>query len=298
MKIAVHSKVFHQDRFPYIKAVLDEILHRKCHLSVSKEFAFYLQEYGVDVAYDSIYYNTADLADFDFAISIGGDGTLLETVTAVRDTGIPVLGINTGRLGFLATLSRDSIIEGMEALFSGEYIIEERTLLEIDTQSAIFGGVNFALNDFTVTKRDTASMIIVHAYLNGEYLNSYWADGLIVSTPTGSTAYSLSVGGPIIAPHCQVFIIAPISPHNLNVRPLVVSDDSEISLEIEGRSNNFLISLDSRSVIVDASIRLHIRKAAFKTKLVRFKGESYFKTLRIKVSWGFDSRNWPSEGFL
>ena len=224
-------------------------------------------------------------------ISAGGDGTFLETVTLVREKDIPILGINTGTLGFLATTPKDNIKAVLDAVFSGFYTIEERTLIALESEPSIFGELNFAMNEFTITKRDTASMIIVHTYLNGDYLNSYWADGLIVATPTGSTGYSLSVGGPVVDPRTNNFIIAPISPHNLNVRPLIVSDGSVISFEIAGRSKNFLVSLDSRSMVVDASIQMAVRKCEFNVKLVKLAGESFLKTLRAKLNWGLDTRN-------
>jgi NAD+ kinase len=291
MKIAIHTKTFNHTKFPYIKQVFDELNKRGVHLMISDNVERFLREFPGQVHYHSVYRSHQELQGVSFMISIGGDGTLLETVTLVKDNDIPILGINTGRLGFLATLNRDQIQAGLEALFNQDFTLEERSLLSLEAGQDIFGDLNFALNDFTITKRDIASMIVVHTFLDGEYLNSYWADGLIVATPTGSTAYCLSAGGPVVVPHAQSFVVVPISPHNLNVRPLVVPDNCELRFEVEGRINTFLASLDSRYRIVDSSVRLTVRKCAFKTKLVRFKGQNFLKTLRQKVNWGLDHRN-------
>jgi NAD+ kinase len=201
------------------------------------------------------------------------------------------MGINTGRLGFLANTPSDRIKEGVDAVFNGYYELDERTLLQLESDIDIFSGTNIGLNEFTITKRDTSSMIVVHTYINGEYLNSYWADGLIVSTPTGSTGYSLSVGGPVVMPHSNSFIIAPISPHNLNVRPLIVPDDCIISFEIEGRSKNFMVSLDSRSKVVDSSVQMAVHRCNYKVSLIRLNGINFLNTLRAKLNWGLDVRN-------
>jgi NAD+ kinase len=203
------------------------------------------------------------------------------------------LGINTGRLGFLATTTQSMIDAAAQALADGTYEIEKRLLVRLETavDVDVFDGLNFALNEFTVLKQDTSSMITVHAYLNGEFLNSYWADGLIIATPTGSTGYSLSCGGPVVVPQSKNLIITPVSPHNLNVRPLVVADDSVITLEVEGRSNYFLVSLDSRSATVEAGLRLTIRKEDFKARLIKLDGSSFVNTLRKKLNWGLDARN-------
>ncbi len=291
MKIAVHSKTFNQAKFVFIRQVFEELEKRNAKVLISAELNKYLEEFGFEVYHSGVFRNRHEIADCDLFISIGGDGTLLDAVTMVQDHEIPILGVNIGRLGFLATLSKDNIRAGIAAIFAGKYHIEERTLIRAEANEPIFGELNFALNDFTIVKRDSASMIVVHTFLDDEYLNSYWADGLIISTPTGSTAYSLSVGGPVVLPRSQSFIIAPISPHNLNVRPLVYPDDCKVSFQIEGRSNSFLVSLDSRSQIVDSSVRLSVRKADFTARLVRFEEESFIKTLRQKVNWGLDYRN-------
>lgn len=227
----------------------------------------------------------------DFFISIGGDGTFLDGINLLRDTKIPVLGINTGRLGFLARVGSNDIKEAIDLILAGKYEIETRSVISVDTEPNLFGDKNLALNEFTLHKNDNASMIVVHAYVNGEFLNSYWADGLIVATPTGSTAYSLSVGGPIVAPGSQNFIISPIAPHNLNVRPVVLSDDSEIELKIEGRSDTSLLSIDSKTKKVKSSVIIKVRKADHQLHLIKFADQTFFKTLRHKLNWGLDKRN-------
>jgi NAD+ kinase len=232
-----------------------------------------------------------DLEEIDFAISIGGDGTLLDTVCYIGPYEIPVVGINTGRMGFLATIAKEDIEWAAKDLINNNFSLEDRSLVRLESSPPLFEGLNFGLNEFTIHKRDTSSMITVHTYINNEYLNSYWADGLIVSTPTGSTGYSLSCGGPLISPSAKNFVITPVSPHNLNVRPMVVSDESEISFKIEGRSEKFLVSLDSRSTAIDASVDLKLKKEKFVAKLVKFQNYSFFDTLRQKLNWGYDMRN-------
>jgi NAD+ kinase len=227
----------------------------------------------------------------DFLFSVGGDGTLLDTISLVQDSGIPIAGINAGRLGFLSSISQENISKAVEEMANGHYSLDKRTLLRLETSISLFGEVNYALNELTVHKKDTSSMIIINAYLNGEFLNSYWADGLIVSTPTGSTGYSLSCGGPIIVPQSENFAITPIAPHNLNVRPVIVSDKNVISLEVEGRNRKFLATLDSRSVTIDSSVQIAVRKESFSINLVRLKDENFMKTLRNKLMWGLDTRN-------
>jgi NAD+ kinase len=227
-----------------------------------------------------------------FVFSIGGDGTLLNTVTLVKDSNIPVMGINTGRLGFLASISKDEVPKAVEDILNNKYVIEKRSLLELSAPDNLFGKMNFALNELTVRKKDSSSMISINVFLNDEYLNSYWADGLIVATPTGSTAYSLSCGGPIISPDSENFIITPIASHNLTVRPFVIPDKSTIRLKIsDDRNRKFLISLDSRTQTIDNSFEIIIRKAAFTFSLLKLKNEDFYSTIRNKLMWGIDKRN-------
>jgi NAD+ kinase len=228
----------------------------------------------------------------DVLISLGGDGTLLDTLSLIRDSGIPVIGINFGRLGFLASINKDEIRIAIKALHNKEYSLDKRTLLSLESKFDLFGEENFALNDITIHRRDKSAMMIIHAYMNNEFVNSYWADGLIIATPTGSTAYSLSCGGPIIYPSSQNFVITPIAPHNLNVRPVIIPDDVSLTFEVEARSAKFLVSCDSRTETVDRSVKLTLNKAAFHVNLIRLNNESYLTTLRNKLLWGIDTRNY------
>ena len=236
--------------------------------------------------------NHSDLkGNVDFLISIGGDGTLLDTISLIRDSKIPVIGINAGRMGFLASTPTQKIAHAIDCLAKGRYDLDRRTLLRLESNKNVFGEINYALNELTIHKKETASMITIHTYLNGEYLNSYWADGLIIATPTGSTGYSLSCNGPIIFPQSENFVITPIAPHNLNVRPIIVSDKNVISLEVEGRSKNFMASLDSRSFTIDSGVQMAVRKEDFYISLVRLHDQNFLSTLRQKLLWGLDSRN-------
>jgi NAD+ kinase len=290
MKIAIHGRNFNESARPFIENMFNELAKREIDVSLSPAFRTFLDEQGIAHKTSLIYEKPEDLEGTRLVVSMGGDGTLLETISHVGEKEIPAIGINVGRLGFLATVPPDRISDMITALDNGQYRIDERTLVAIDNAD-LFDGVNFGLNDFTITKTDTSSMITVHTYLNDEFLNSYWADGLIISTPTGSTGYSLSCGGPVLVPHSQNFIVTPISPHNLNVRPLVVEDTAVLRLEVKSRSNNFLISLDARSRIVDENTQLTIRKANFRARLIKMLDDSFLNTLRSKLSWGLDMRN-------
>jgi NAD+ kinase len=291
MNIAIHGRPFNDDTIPFIEDMLGHLGKADVNLQVYNSFKNFLEKKGVKIPKHGTYISREDLFDADFILSIGGDGTLLETITYAGEREIPVMGINTGRLGFLATTPREKTKEAINDLLSGTYKLDERTLIKLVSDEDLFNGVNFGLNEFTILKRDSTSMIVVHTYIDGEYLNSYWADGLIVSTPTGSTGYSLSCGGPLVLPQSNNLIISPVSPHNLNVRPMVVSDKSVISFEIEGRSNNFLVSLDSRSRTVPANTKLAVKKEDFKAKIVELKGYNFLQTLRNKLNWGLDLRN-------
>jgi NAD+ kinase len=222
--------------------------------------------------------------------SLGGDGTLLDTLSYVRNLPVPIVGINMGRLGFLANISKDEIPAAISAIEKGTYLTDKRSLIELEVQPQLFGEVNYALNDLTIHRKDSSAMMTIHTYINGELLNSYWADGLIVATPTGSTGYSLSCGGPIIMPGTGNFVITPIAPHNLNVRPMVVSDNHVISFEIEGRHEKFLCSLDSRAQAFDNKTPLAVRKSQHQVSLVRLTDHHFLDTLRKKLMWGVDIR--------
>lgn len=291
MKITLHGIGVQKEFLPQIGFLFKVLREKNIDINLTESLLKSLKKNGFPTkGLKSINQNDT-IKDSDFVISIGGDGTLLDSVCLVGENEIPILGVNTGRLGFLATVAKENIENSIGELISGSYSIESRSLLKLESDIPLFNGLNFGLNEFTIHKRDTSSMITVHTYINDLYLNSYWADGLIVATPTGSTGYSLSCGGPLITPGARNFVITPVSPHNLNVRPIIVSDDNEISFKIEGRSEKFLISLDSRSTPIDASVKLKVKKAEFSAKLVKFATYSYFDTLRQKLNWGFDMRN-------
>jgi len=228
----------------------------------------------------------------DLFITLGGDGTLLDMVNLIGNSGVPVIGINFGRLGFLASVNKSDIAAAIYAVVNKHFTLDSRALLSIESEQHIFGDSNFALNDVTIHKRDDSAMITTHMFLDGEFLNSYWGDGMIIATPTGSTAYSLSCGGPVILPSSNTIIVTPVAPHNLNVRPIVLPDTSKLSLEVECRSSNYLVSCDSRTAVIDTTIRFEVHKANFELNLIRLSNESYLSTLRNKLLWGLDTRNY------
>lgn len=291
-KVAIYSRFFEDSTVVYFQKLLDKLTHNFEQVLVYKSLYESLKEKDCNLSKITPFSNYHDLLKgTDLLLSIGGDGTLLDTIAFVRDSGIPVLGINTGRMGFLASTAKDKIDNAIDSVMKGHFSIDKRILLTLDSNKKLFEGLNYALNEFTIHKKDTSSMITIHTFLNGEFLNSYWADGLIVSTPTGSTGYSLSCGGPIIFPRSNNFAITPVAPHNLNVRPIVVSGEYVISFEIEGRTKNFLATLDSRSVTIESSVELAVRKANFELNLIRLNNENFLTTLREKLMWGLDSRN-------
>lgn len=228
---------------------------------------------------------------FDFLFSIGGDGTFLRSARMIGDTGVPIVGINTGRLGFLADNPDDALVETLTDILSGNYRLEERSLLQLNTDCHSFAGCNYALNDISILRRDTSSLIIIHVYIDDEFLNSYWADGLIISTPTGSTAYNMSAGGPIVLPLSKSIVITPIAPHSLTVRPLVIPEGSRITLKVESRSTNYLVSVDSQSTAFETNKELVITHAPHSVKIVKRKNHGFYETLRTKLMWGQDKRN-------
>lgn len=293
MNIAVYGRRFNANVVPHIREVFDGLNQHNVHILVHEDLH---NELGKEVYGDNtpeLFSSHGDIiGKVDVLISLGGDGTLLDTVTLVRDSGIPVIGINFGRLGFLASINKSDISAALHALANREYTFDERNLISLYSDEGLFGDDNFALNDVTIHKRDDAAMITIHAFLNGEFLNSYWGDGIIVSTPTGSTAYSLSCGGPIVFPKSGNLVLTPIAPHNLNVRPVVLSDDTELRFEIESRSANYLLSCDSRTVTIDRSIIFSVKTAPFKINLIRLYNENYLTTLRNKLLWGLDARNY------
>ncbi len=294
LHVAIIGKLPTEPMRPYLQALFDAL---DAHGAAPRVLGSVFQELllmGVAMPAGSTPFERGDsLSGVQFVLSLGGDGTLLEAVTYVGALQIPILGINMGRLGFLATVPQERVTEALDALVRGHYTLDDRSLIRVEADRPLFDGIAFGLNEFSILKRDSSAMIVVHTYIDGEFLNSYWADGLIVSTPTGSTGYSLSCGGPVLLPHTTNFVIAPVCPHNLNVRPLIVPDRSVISFEIEGRANNFLISLDSRSQPVDASIQLAVSKERFGARLIKVHQANFLSTLRTKLNWGLDERNPP-----
>lgn len=291
MKIAIHGLKFTPEILPYIKEIFEELETNHIEIVISAEFKKKNEGGGFDLAEYTIYSTKQELESVNFIFSLGGDGTLLETITHIDRLEIPILGINMGRLGFLATIAKTNIKSALKLFYEGKYKLDARSLIHIDSAPNVYGDLNYALNEFAIMKKDSSSMVVVNCYIDGEYLNTYWADGLMVSTPTGSTGYSLSCGGPVVLPQSSNFIITPVSPHNLNVRPMVVSDSSVISFEIESRGLNFLTSLDSRSYTVDNKVKLSVRKENFSVKLIKLEGYTFLDTLRNKLNWGYDSRN-------
>lgn len=260
-------------------------------LQLHHEFADLLSANDYQPVSCSVFGDPDTLSDCDLLISLGGDGTLLQSVTYAAPKNLPILAVNAGRLGYLSTLQASEFEARWSEIKNGQYRLERRSLLEYSSDDNPFGAYNFALNEFTVTRRDTASMLEIETWLNGEFLNSYWADGLIVSTPTGSTGYSLSCGGPLLLPDARCFIVTPVSPHNLATRPLVIPDDVEMTVHVKGRAENCLVSLDSRSAMVRRQPQIKIRKSSFTASLIKLNGESHIETMRSKLNWGYDVRN-------
>jgi NAD+ kinase len=296
MKIAIHGRNFKEEIRPFVQLMFDTLAEKGIEIQISDSYQQFLSQVGVRHHATQFYLSQATLFEADFVLSLGGDGTLLDAVTHVGNREIPILGINTGRLGFLATVSPDKIVESINEILANRYTIETRTLVSVETRLNeksidIFNGINFGLNELGIMKTDTSSMIMLKAYLNGEFLNTYWADGLIIATATGSTGYNLSVGGPLVMPTSDIFVISPMSPHNLNVRPLVVSTDVILDFEVESRSNSCLISLDARSKVIDSNMKIRMKRETFKAHIIKLSDTNFLNTLRSKLNWGFDARN-------
>jgi NAD+ kinase len=292
MKAAIYSRILEEDQKENVQLFFDELVKQKIEPVVFQPFFEQIKSSIQLPASTTIFSLSEDLTDeIEFIISLGGDGTLLDTVTLVRDKDISIMGINFGRLGFLASIGKEDIKTAIQAIAKRTFVVDKRTLIHLDADLPLFGNIPYALNEFSLHKRDTASMIKIHTYLNGEFLNTYWADGLIMATPTGSTGYSLSCGGPILFPDSGSFVITPIAPHNLNARPIVVPDDHVISFEVESRSENIICSLDSRREIVGKNVSLAVRKESFTINLLRLNENSFLQTLHNKLTWGLDRRN-------
>ncbi len=292
MQIAVYGRQFGDQFIPFAEKLFAQLRKRNILVSIYKPFRnFILDKTSIDLTGTEQFTSHNELnKKSDFIFSIGGDGTILETITIVRDSGIPILGINSGRLGFLANISGEDIDLAVDSLLSGSYSIEKRSLLEMSSPKDVFSEFSFALNEFTLQKKD-ASMISIQAWLNDKLINVYWADGLIISTPTGSTAYSLSVGGPLLATEISGFIISPIAPHNLTVRPIVIPDNKIIRLKVICRNGEFLLSRDSQSAVIQAGTEIIIKRSLFDISMVRPYNQDFYTTLRNKLMWGADKRN-------
>lgn len=296
MRVGVHGRDMSPENAAVVEQLLDRMAHHGLEPRLTSALAVWLERCGVKPAWSILQNEDATPEEIDLFISLGGDGTLLDTVSMVGRSLVPVLGINLGRLGFLSNVRLEEVEQALEALSKGHYTIQERSLLEVTDHAEQLGQANFALNEVSIHKRDSASMIAIHVHLGNDFLNTYWADGLIISTPTGSTAYSLSCGGPVMYPTSEALVISPISPHNLNVRPFVVPDHYSIRLQLEARSDRCLLNLDSRSVAIDGHSTVTIRRAPFTVKLVQLEGQDFLRTLRMKLNWGVDLRSTFSEG--
>lgn len=292
MKVAIYSRIHEEDNQEQVQLFFDELKAQKIEPVFFSSFYDQIRDSMQLPPGTEVFSLSEELnGDIEFIISLGGDGTLLDTVTLVRDKNIPIMGVNFGRLGFLASIGRDEVVAAVKALVQRAFVIDKRTLIHLEADLPLFGQVPYALNEFVVHKRDTAPMIKIHTYLNGEFLNTYWADGLIVATPTGSTGYSLSCGGPVVFPESGSFVITPVAPHNLNVRPIIVPDNNIISFEIESRTEQIICALDSRREIVNKNVSLAVKKESFCINLVRLSENNFLQTLQNKLTWGLDIRN-------
>lgn len=293
MKIALFGKSFSPEYRNEISELFTQLRQRECIVFCETHFAEYLcSVYGCCLNFDG-YYDKNNFLSFkpDLLMSIGGDGTFLDAIAYVRDSEIPMIGINIGRLGFLANIAVNEKQEALDAILKGSYTIEKRDVIAITINDKPLSDFDYALNEVSIAKPDTASLLTIHTYIDGDYLTSYWADGLVVATPTGSTAYSLSGGGPIVTPECPNFILTPICPHNLNLRSLVVSNQVDIELQIESRSGDYILGMDSRFYKLSETTKLHIKRGPFQIHTLKLHDHNYYRTLRNKMMWGEDRRN-------
>ena len=292
MKAAIYSRILENEQRADVQLFFDELSNQKIEPVIFKNYFEQIKESIQLPSGTQVFTQSNDLTDeVEFIISLGGDGTLLDTVTLVRDKSISIMGINFGRLGFLASIGREEVKAAVKAIAQRTYVTDRRTMIHLDASLPMFGNEPYALNEFSLHKRDVAPMIKIHTYLNGEFLNTYWADGLIVATPTGSTGYSLSCNGPVVFPDSGSFVITPVAPHNLNVRPIIVPDNNIISFEIESRSEHIICALDSRREIISKDVQLAVKKENFDISLVRLSENNFLQTLRNKLTWGLDKRN-------
>ncbi len=292
MVVALFGKVYADNQRGYLQLLIDELTKRDSQICIYEPYYKAIAtkvNFGKNI---SFFKSNRDIKNkCDLLFSVGGDGTILDTVPIVRNSGIPILGINLGRLGFLSSVSKNEITDAVVSIFNGDYIIDKRSLLQLIEPKRLFGDINYALNDLTICRNNTTSLAVVHVYVDDKFLNSYWGDGLIVSTPTGSTAYSLSVGGPIVVPGSNNFIIAPIASHNLTVRPIIIQDSSVIKIKIEGREEKYLMTMDSRHSEISKADEIIIKRCNFKVNLIQMKNKDFYSTIRDKLLWGVDYRN-------
>ena len=292
MLVALYNRTFAEQDIPLLLRILKMLEDHKLQMVYFHEFYERLQPYTTFKTTPRFFTSKRDLPpQTDMLFSLGGDGTMLDAVCFVGNSNIPLIGVNLGRLGFLAAIPEEEVEDAIVSLVRGSYTLEKRTLVHLDSSVPLFNGSPFALNEFTIHRQDSSSMIKIHTYLNGEFLNTYWADGLIVATPTGSTGYSLSCGGPVVFPQTSSFVITPVAPHNLNTRPIVVPDDNVISFEIEGRSDQFLCTLDARTETIKSNVQLAVKRENFMVSLVRPDEHNFLNTIRHKLYWGIDKRN-------
>ena len=292
MTIAIFGKAFNPDHLEYFRLLVGRLEESGCQLLIWEPFRDFIHDkITFQGKVKSFRHHDQLRGKADYLLSVGGDGTMLDAVQLVRDSGIPVAGINLGRMGFLSSISRNEIIPAISDILEGRFRIEKRSLIRLESPVGLFGDMSFALNEISINKKETSSMVVVQVWVDDCFVNSYWADGLIVATPTGSTAYSLSCNGPIIVPDSHNFVITPIAPHNLTVRPLVIPDSSRIRIKVDGRDKHALIRLDSRVSILTQELELIIRKADFEVNLLQRNGENFFSTIRGKLNWGMDIRN-------
>jgi len=292
VNIAIFGKAFNPDHHEYFRLLVSRLEESGCQLLIWEPFLEFIdgkipfhKKVRTFCSHDQLAGNA------DFLLSVGGDGTVLEAVQLVRNSGIPIAGINLGRMGFLSSISKNEILPAISDILEGRFRIEQRSLISIESPKGLFGELSFALNELSINKKDTSSMVQIQVWIDDHFLHSYWADGLIVATPTGSTAYSLSCNGPIIAPDSRNFVITPISPHNLTVRPIVIPDSSRIRIKVDGRDQHALVGLDSRTAIITNDTELLICKAGFEVNLLQRHTENFFSTIRAKLNWGMDIRN-------
>ena len=292
MRIGIYTRGIELAQLQEVQMLMDELSKHRIIPVIYRPFYEQIREqirFPDTIEHFETFYDLDE--QIECFISLGGDGTLLDTVTLVRDKKIPILGINFGRLGFLAGIGKEELTSAVASLINRTYVLDRRSLIHLDSDEPLFGEVPYALNEFAIHKKDTSPMIKIHTYLNGAFLNTYWADGLIVATATGSTGYNLSCNGPVVFPDAEDFVITPVAPHNLNVRPLVVPDHNIISFEVEGRSDQFICVLDARKEVVNRQVQLAVKKESFSINLLRLNENNFLQTLRNKLSWGLDKRN-------